>query len=308
MPNIKEIVIGTGMLGRAITSILEAQGRQPILVNRHGGTVKQHQVVSCDISQPGALTALLGEQTRIYLCATPAYSRWKQDFLPLIEGVCQAVKGRQVHIVYADNMYAYGEPDAPLIESTPPAAKTIKGRVRAQAAEKLLALHGQGGVKTCILRAADFFGPDVDNSAVGAGVIRNVLTGKPAYLVGDPDMAHSLTYLPDQARCMVALGAEDSAYGEIWHAPTTRNQSIKNFLEGIALQGNYHLRVRTAGRLMVRLMGLFKPDMAELIEMLYQFEKPFVVNSDKIERKFGLTSTPLPQALQETVAWVRAQV
>jgi nucleoside-diphosphate-sugar epimerase len=47
---------------------------------------------------------------------------------------------------------------------------------------------------------------------------------------------------------------------------------------------------------------------AELIEMLYQLEKPFVVNSDKIERKLGLTCTPLPQALQETVAWVRAQI
>jgi nucleoside-diphosphate-sugar epimerase len=306
MSDIKEIVIGTGMLGRAVIRILKAQGHQPIVVNRHGGSVEALQAVSCDISKPGALATLLGDQARIYLCASPTYSQWKQQFPLFIEGICQAVKGREVQIVYADNMYAYGEQDKPLVESTPLAAKTIKGRVRAEAAQKLLALHGQDGVKICILRASAFFGPDVDNSVIGSSTIRNVLAGKPAYLVGNPDLIHSFTYLPDQARCIVTLGSEDSAYGEVWHAPSTSDQSIKSFLTSIAQQTSHPLKIRTAGRLMLRVMGLFKPDMAELIEMLYQFEKPLIVNSDKIRRRFGLTCTPMQQALSETVAWIRA--
>ena len=54
-------------------------------------------------------------------------------------------------------------------------------------------------------------------------------------------------------------------------------------------------------------MGMFKPDMRELVEMLYQFERPFVVNHDKLTQRFALVPTPLPQAVRETVGSARSQ-
>lgn len=54
---------------------------------------------------------------------------------------------------------------------------------------------------------------------------------------------------------------------------------------------------------MMSLGGLFIPAARETAEMMYEFEKPFVVDSSKFERTFGLKATPLPEAIAQTVAW-----
>jgi hypothetical protein len=37
-----------------------------------------------------------------------------------------------------------------------------------------------------------------------------------------------------------------------------------------------------------------------------EFEKPFVVDSGKFERAFGVVATPIEDAIRATVAWYRA--
>jgi hypothetical protein len=39
--------------------------------------------------------------------------------------------------------------------------------------------------------------------------------------------------------------------------------------------------------------------------MLYEFEEPFVVDHSDFERAFGMSATPLRQAIGETVRWYR---
>jgi hypothetical protein len=60
------------------------------------------------------------------------------------------------------------------------------------------------------------------------------------------------------------------------------------------------------GKLMMAFGGLFIPAARESVEMLYEFEKPFVVDSSKFERAFGVKATPIAEATQTTVAWYRA--
>ncbi|HJW10925.1 MAG TPA: NAD-dependent epimerase/dehydratase family protein [Albitalea sp.] len=307
MSTANDVVIGSGVLGRTIARMLRQQGRAVTVLNRHGGSLDGHALLACDLTQAGELERHLGDRSRIFVCAAPAYFRWKEEFGPLIDGLRRAAKGRAADIVYADNLYAYGARDEPLTEAMPYAAATVKGRIRADAAERLMRLHGSYGVRVAIVRAADFFGPGVENSVVGLRVIRDVLAGRPAYVIGNPDLPHALTYLPDQARCMIALASEDDAFGSSWHAPNNPALSLRAFLEQVAQQGASPLKLRSAGRLMLRAMGMFNPAMRELIEMLYQFEKPFLVSHEKIGARFGLAPTPLPTALAETAQWVRSQ-
>ena len=42
--------------------------------------------------------------------------------------------------------------------------------------------------------------------------------------------------------------------------------------------------------------------MRELVEMQYQFEEPFIVDSSKITNKLGVEATPIDQALAHTLA------
>ena len=54
--------------------------------------------------------------------------------------------------------------------------------------------------------------------------------------------------------------------------------------------------------LVLRAIALVNPTMRELVEMQYQFEEPFVVDSSKITNKLGVEATPVRQALAHTLA------
>lgn len=48
---------------------------------------------------------------------------------------------------------------------------------------------------------------------------------------------------------------------------------------------------------MLRLLSPWNPTVRSLLEMRYQFEEPFVVDSTKISERLGLRATPLDSAL-----------
>ena len=52
-------------------------------------------------------------------------------------------------------------------------------------------------------------------------------------------------------------------------------------------------------------LGLFNPALRETIEMLYEFEEPFVVDHSAFARAFGDHATPLTEAIGRTVRWYR---
>lgn len=55
----------------------------------------------------------------------------------------------------------------------------------------------------------------------------------------------------------------------------------------------------------MRILGLFNKSMGEMVEMMYEWTSPFVVDTAKAERAFGLKPTPMQQAMQETLAWCK---
>jgi len=60
--------------------------------------------------------------------------------------------------------------------------------------------------------------------------------------------------------------------------------------------------------LALRLAGVFDPRARETTEMLYQWERPFVLDASKFQRAFGpFQPTPHQQAVATTVAWFREQ-
>ena len=62
--------------------------------------------------------------------------------------------------------------------------------------------------------------------------------------------------------------------------------------------------IARARRWMVALAGLFSPDLRQVGEVLYQFERPFIVDASKFQRAFGGRVTPHEQAIRETsAAW-----
>ena len=59
--------------------------------------------------------------------------------------------------------------------------------------------------------------------------------------------------------------------------------------------------------LLLRLAALTNPTVRELLEMQYQFEEPFIVDSSKITDRLGVNATPVEQALADTLATYHRQ-
>ena len=52
--------------------------------------------------------------------------------------------------------------------------------------------------------------------------------------------------------------------------------------------------------LLLRTMGLVNPLIHEVVEMLYEFNQPFVVDSSKFVHAFGDIATPHHEAVRQT--------
>ncbi len=58
-------------------------------------------------------------------------------------------------------------------------------------------------------------------------------------------------------------------------------------------------------KLAVRALGLFNPTMRELVELSYEFEQPFVLDTSKYESTFGPRRPRSKAAVTATVDWYR---
>lgn len=66
------------------------------------------------------------------------------------------------------------------------------------------------------------------------------------------------------------------------------------------------LKVSAMGKAMMWMGGLFIPEAKESVEMMYEFEKPFIVDLSRFEKTFGMKATPMKDAIKTTVAWYKS--
>ena len=207
-------------------------------------------------------------------------------------------------LVSLENIYAYGPTvDAPMTEDLPLAATTVKGRTRALMTEELMAAAAHGRIRIAIGRASDFFGAGVTESSLGERVFANAVAGKRADFIGNPDLPHTYSYVPDIATGLATLGTDERAVGGVWHLPGPETVSTRKLLELASSSLGHAIGVRTLPKLAVRALGVFNPTIRELVEMSYEFEAPFVLDTSKYQSTFGQTGTPLPAAISATLAW-----
>ena len=303
------VVLGaTGGAGGAVVSELAGGGHRVRAVSRKPTADLPEGVeqVAADAADPAQTRTACPGATVVYHCVQPPYERWAAEFPTLTQSIADAAAAAGARLVYADNLYAYGPVDGPITEDLPWLATTTKGRIRALMAERLLAAHRSGTLQVAIGRSSDYYGPGGANSVVGDILFGAAAKGNRARWMGRMDLPHSLNYLPDVARALIILGARPEALGEVWHLPAAEPVTGRGFVELIAAALGRPVKVTATSRLALRLAGLFDPRARETTEMLYQWERPFVLDASKFQRAFGpFEPTPHPQAVATTVAWFR---
>lgn len=301
------VIFGTGAVGLATFDALRRRGRTVRMVNRSGKAPvpRDVDVASGDAADPEFAVRAAHGAAVIYQTMNPPYHQWSAQFPKLQAGVLAAAEATGARLVSMENVYMYGRPAGrPLTEDRTNDAHTKKGRLRAGMADELLNAQHAGRVEVAIGRASDYFGPRGGaQSNLGDRVFPAALAGKTSTVLGDRHQPHTYTYIPDIGEGLAVLGEHPDAPGEIWHLPNDpQTRSTQELVDTIYRQaGQHRTRIRTVPPFLLHAMAVTSPVVRELLEMQYQFEEPFIVDSSKITRRLGLAATPLDQAIAETL-------
>jgi nucleoside-diphosphate-sugar epimerase len=311
MDAVDHVVLGAGAVGMAVVEALVRRGESVRVVNRSGlrEPMTGVQSVAGDVTDPAFAASVTRGARVVYQALNPPYHRWGQEFPGLQAAALTAAQAAAARLVVIDNVYMYGRANGrPFTEDRGADAHTRKGRVRAEMARDLMAAHDAGRVRVTVGRASDFFGPRAgEQSLIGDWVIPPALADRPASVIGDPDMPHTYTFIPDIGENLVRLGERDDALGHTWHLPSPETRTTREVVALVYQAAGTTPRLKVTPAWQMRALGLVNRTVREIHEMRYEFDEPFIVDASRAQTELGLRATPLTDAVEQTVRWYREQ-
>ncbi len=300
------VIVGAGAVGSATAVELVDRGHDVVILSRSGGGPDRPgiQRLRLDATDAAALSAAAVGAQAIYNCVNPPYHRWPTDWPPIADALLRAAETTGAGLVTMGNLYGYGKVDGPMTETTPEHPNGVKGEVRNKMWNDALAATRAGRIRATEARASDFFGVGTGKTSyLSLALLPRAIKGKRAFMpVGDVDAPHSWSYIPDVAKTLATLGTDDRSWGEVWHVPTSPARSPRQVMaDAAAILGTKAAPVSALPAWTIWTGGLFVPFLRELRETRHQFDRPFVLDSSRSQRTFGLTPTPWTEALTAAI-------
>ena len=98
------------------------------------------------------------------------------------------------------------------------------------------------------------------------------------------------------------LGNTPTAYNQGWHALTSRERITGEALVRFACESvGRKCSLQRVPKIGVRFLGLFVPVLKEFIEMMYQFEEDYFLDSSKSENAFNLKATSYLHGMERVI-------
>ncbi|WHF51492.1 NAD-dependent epimerase/dehydratase family protein [Chryseobacterium gotjawalense] len=292
-----QTIIGSGgAIGIPLAKALKKYTDHIRLVSRTPKKVNEtDELFPIDVNDLSQIDKAVAGSETVYVVIGFEYklSVWQNIWPPFMKEVINACKKHHAKLVFFDNVYMYNRSAIPLMtEASPIHAPSKKGAVRQQLHEMIMNEVEKGSLTALIARSADFYGPDNKNSALNMMVVDQLLKGKKAQALGDPDKVHTYTFTPDAAEATALLGNTNDAYNQVWHVPTTKEKlTNRQWIQLVADELKVEAKIQTVPVWLIRILGLFMPVMKELPEMNYQYEQDYIFDSSKFEKRFGITAT-----------------
>ncbi len=297
-----------GVIGRGLARELLARGEKVRLVSRRGHPEPGVESMAVDLGDAAHTLAAVQGSRVVYLVAGLPYRAqvWQRTWPHIMRNVIEACKRSGARLLFFDNTYAYGRVDGPMTEATPFNPCSRKGEVRALIATDLLEEVKTGALTALIARAPDFYGPGCTTGLANLFVVDRLAAGAKALWPGRDDVPHTMIFTPDAVRATALLGTSETTWNQTWHLPAaapapTGREFVALAAQALGVPGRH----ATMGRALFRLAGLFSGDAREMVEMLYQHERPYLFDSAKFNAAFGFTPTAYAEGVRATVAAMR---
>jgi len=298
-----------GAIGGSIAGALRTAGRRYRVVGRSRAPLEASygndplaKIVTWNPEDAASVRAACrGVDSIVYLVGV---DYWKFELHPKLmkQTLEAAIAERVPRLLLIGTVYPYGRPRTPRVtEDHPREPHTFKGRMRKAQEDLLLEADAAGRIKVCVLRLPDFYGPGVDKSFIHGAIVAAV-EGGTANMIGPLDKPHEFVFVPDVGPVVLKLLDEPAAFGHVWHLGGAGATTQQALVDEIGRQTGRPLKVRVAGKTMLRVIGLFSPMMREMVEMHYLLTEPVIMDDSRLQRLIGpLAKTSYEEGLRRTL-------
>jgi len=301
-----------GAIGQSIAQALAAKGQPYRVVGRSEASLRQTfgadplaEIVTWNPDSPASVRAAAeGIETLVYLVGV---NYWQFELHPELmrKTLDGAIAAGVRNVVLIGTVYPYGRArTTPIREDHPREPHTLKGRMRKAQEDLLMQAHADGRIHATVLRLPDFYGPGVDKSLLD-GAAKAAVQGGTADMLGPLDAPHEFVFVPDVGPVVAKLVDTPAAFGRIWHlagAGVTTQRALVGEMERAT---GRKLKVRVAGKTMLRILGLFNKFMREAVEMNYLMTEPVIMDDAALHSLIGpIRKTPYAEGIRRTLAAV----
>jgi nucleoside-diphosphate-sugar epimerase len=307
------LIYGTGPAACWTARHLRARGLAVKAVHRSGQRPAlmpaDVAILQADLSQAQQAIDVTRGASVVYQALGPAYSQWAERFPELQANTVEAAMRAQARYVALENLYMV-DAGQTIAESSPDGPRSVKGEVRLRMHRDLMDRHRAGDLQVSVLRASDYYGPGVTVSAAGERLFGPLVKARAAQVMGREDCLHSFAYIGDVGAALAGLGTaprDQATWGQVWLAPHAAPQTQRAWVADACRLLGMPTRLTVVAPWMLRLVGCFNADARASVEMLYQYEQPFVVDARRSENMLGLRPTPAEEGLRATLDWYRGR-
>jgi nucleoside-diphosphate-sugar epimerase len=303
-----QTILGAGgAVGTELAKALLSYTKEIRLVSRNPSKVNDDdELFSADLTKAEEVKKAIEGSDVVYVTVGFEYKTavWQERWPKFISNVIISCIEHNTKLVFFDNMYMYDPSKLnPMTEKTPINPSSKKGKVRAEIAKMIMDKVEEKKLTALIARSADFYGPGIKNtSMLTETVFKPFSSSKKANWMGSDHFKHSFTHIVDAAKGTALLGNTEDAFNQVWHLPTASNpMNGKELIETIAKEMGAKPKYRVVSISGLKFMGIFVPIMREMIEMMYQYDRDYVFDSSKFEKRFDYTPIPYLKGIQEIV-------
>lgn len=301
------ILGANGTIGSVLAKELLNYTDRIKLVSRNPRKVNpSDELFPADLSRPGVADEAISGSEVVYLVVGLDYKLnvWEDQWPKLMRSVIDACIKHNSRLVFFDNVYMYARGEiGHMSESSEINPSSKKGMVRKQISQMLMDEVRSGRLMAQIARSADFYGPGNEKSFLTELVVKNLKKGKRANWFMDADKKHSFTFTPDAARATAILGNTADAYNQIWHLPTDKNTLTGRELACLFAKAlNVPCRISVMPIWLIRLLGILIPVLKEMPEMMYQYDRDYIFDSSKFDKRFNFRTTTYEEGVKLTLA------
>ncbi len=299
-----------GVIGQSIAAAFGSQGRPYRVVGRSEASLRKafgHDplagIVTWNPDSPASVRAAAeGVDTLIYMVGV---NYWQFELHPELmrKTLDGAVAAGVKHLILIGTVYPYGRAQSnPVREDHPREPHTFKGHMRKAQEDLLMQAHADGRIRATVLRLPDFYGPGVEASLLHRAA-QAAVNGGTADMVGPLDRPHEFVFVPDVGPVVARLVETPAGFGKIWHLAGAGATSQRELVAEMERQTGAKLKLRVAGKTMLRLIGLFNPFMREMVEMNYLMTEPLVMDDSALQRLIGpIHKTPYVEGVRQMLA------